>query len=82
VFARGDRRLAAPLLTDYRLGCRFDGWTDQFRLDLCTSFALTASTPTFICVAGSLMRLTLGSSRSGVTKKWLQRDLAKAFALP
>ncbi len=34
VFARGDRRLAAPLLTAYHLGCRFDGWTDKFRLDL------------------------------------------------
>ncbi|HKA54832.1 MAG TPA: TIGR03936 family radical SAM-associated protein, partial [Candidatus Binatia bacterium] len=82
VFARGDRRLAAPLLTAYRLGCRFDGWTDQFRLDLWQqAFAAHGIDPDF-----SLRRRLLDEPLpwdhldSGVTKKWLQRDLAKAFA--
>lgn len=30
VFARGDRRTADALEEAWRLGCRFDGWTDQF----------------------------------------------------
>ena len=34
VFARGDRRLADVLERAWRLGCRFDGWSDQFRYDL------------------------------------------------
>ena len=34
VFARGDRRLADALERAWRLGCRFDGWSDQFRCDL------------------------------------------------
>ncbi|MGN0803700.1 MAG: TIGR03960 family B12-binding radical SAM protein, partial [Candidatus Faecivicinus sp.] len=34
VFARGDRRLADALEAAYRAGCRFDGWSDQFRYDL------------------------------------------------
>ena len=34
VFARGDRRLADALERAWRLGCRFDGWSDQFRYDL------------------------------------------------
>ena len=34
VFARGDRRLADVLERAWRLGCRFDGWSDQFRCDL------------------------------------------------
>ena len=34
VFARGDRRLAEALERAWRLGCRFDGWSDQFRYDL------------------------------------------------
>ncbi|MGH7964210.1 MAG: TIGR03960 family B12-binding radical SAM protein [Candidatus Binatia bacterium] len=82
VFARGDRRLAAPLLTAYRLGCRFDGWTDKFRLDLWQqAFAAHGIDPDFY-----LRRRLLDESLpwdhldSGVTKKWLQRDLAKAFA--
>ena len=34
VFARGDRRLGEALERAWRLGCRFDGWSDQFRYDL------------------------------------------------
>ena len=34
VFARGDRRLGAALERAWRLGYRFDGWSDQFRYDL------------------------------------------------
>lgn len=34
VFARGDRRLAEVLVSAFRKGCRFDGWSDRLRLDL------------------------------------------------
>jgi len=34
VFSRGDRRLGAVLVAAWRLGCRFDGWSEHFRLDL------------------------------------------------
>ena len=34
VFARGDRRLADVMERAFSLGCRFDGWSDQFRYDL------------------------------------------------
>ena len=33
-FARGDRRLGEVLERAWRLGCRFDGWSDHFRYDL------------------------------------------------
>lgn len=33
VFAKGDRRLADLLEWAVRNGCRFDGWSDQFRYD-------------------------------------------------
>lgn len=33
VFSRGDRRLAKALEEAWRLGCRFDGWTEHFRFD-------------------------------------------------
>ena len=82
VFARGDRRLAAPLLSAYRLGCRFDGWTDQFRLDLWQqAFAAHGIDPNFYLRRRLLDEpLPWDHLDSGVTKKWLQRDLAKAFA--
>lgn len=81
VFARGDRRLADPLLTAYRLGCRFDGWTDQFRLDLWQqAFVEHGIDPNFYLRRRLLDEpLPWDHLDSGVTKKWLQRDLAKAF---
>jgi len=34
VFSRGDERTADLLECAFRLGCRFDGWSDRFRFDL------------------------------------------------
>jgi radical SAM-linked protein len=34
IFSRGDRRLAQVLLKAQKLSCRFDGWSDQLRVDL------------------------------------------------
>jgi radical SAM family uncharacterized protein/radical SAM-linked protein len=34
VFSMGDRCLSRVLVEAHRLGCRFDGWSDQFRYDL------------------------------------------------
>jgi len=34
VFARGDRKTADALEAAWKLGCRFDGWTDQFKFDM------------------------------------------------
>ena len=34
IFARGDRACADLLERAFRLGCRFDGWSDEFRADL------------------------------------------------
>ncbi len=34
VFARGDRKIGDVLQRAWELGCRFDGWSDQFRSDL------------------------------------------------
>ncbi|MGQ9510091.1 MAG: TIGR03960 family B12-binding radical SAM protein [Thermodesulfobacteriota bacterium] len=33
VFSRGDRKLGQVLVEAHRSGCRFDGWSDQFRFD-------------------------------------------------
>jgi radical SAM-linked protein len=33
VFSRGDGRLSATILSAYRLGARFDAWTEEFRPD-------------------------------------------------
>ena len=82
VFARGDRRLGGPLLSAYRLGCRFDGWTDQFRLDLWQQAFAEHNVDADFYLRRRVLDEVLPWDHldSGVTKKWLQRDLAKAFA--
>ncbi len=48
VFARGDRRIGRVLETAYRLGCRFDGWTEHFRPELWEqAFKQTGTDPAF-----------------------------------
>ncbi|MBF0449341.1 MAG: TIGR03960 family B12-binding radical SAM protein [Candidatus Magnetomorum sp.] len=34
IWSRGDRRLSKVLVEAYQQGCRFDGWSDHFRMDL------------------------------------------------
>jgi len=34
VFSRGDEKTGELIETAFRLGCRFDGWSDRFRFDL------------------------------------------------
>lgn len=81
VFSRGDRRLAQTLRRAFELGCRFDGWTDRCRFDLWEQ----AFRDTGVDVARELRRRLLDEPlpwdhlRAGVSKTFLQRELARAF---
>lgn len=80
VFSRGDRRLARLILAAQRLGCRFDGWTDQCRWDLWQQAMAACG----VDPASYLRRRPLDEIlpwdhlHSGVTKKYLQQELARA----
>jgi len=81
IFSRGDRRSGAVLLRAYELGCRFDGWNTECRFDLWQQ-ALQDSGVS----ADSFLRrrmldepLPWDHLSSGVTKTFLQRELASAF---
>jgi radical SAM family uncharacterized protein/radical SAM-linked protein len=80
IFSRGDRRVARLLRAAYDLGCRFDGWTEYCRFDLWEqALAQTGLDP-----AAYLGRRHLNEAlpwdhlSSGVTKSFLQRELAHA----
>jgi len=80
VFARGDRRLSAVLLAAYRLGCRFDGWTDHCDLERWEQ-ALAESgveAPDYLRRRYLNEVLPWDHLGSGVTKDFLQRELAFA----
>jgi radical SAM family uncharacterized protein/radical SAM-linked protein len=81
VFSRGDRRLSRVLLRAFRLGCRFDGWNDVCRFDLWQQALAEADG----CAESHLRRRMLDETlpwdhlSSGVTKAFLQKELARAF---
>ena len=81
IFSRGDRRTGSLLLRAFELGCRFDGWNDACRFDLWER----ALQETGLSGGFYLRRRLLDEPlpwdhlSSGVTKAFLQRELARAF---
>ena len=81
VFARGDRRVGEAMERAWRLGCRFDGWSDQFRYDLwLRAFEETGVDPDFYATrARSTDELFPWDHLDcGVTKAYLLREWEKA----
>ncbi|HEX3031491.1 MAG TPA: TIGR03960 family B12-binding radical SAM protein [Bacillota bacterium] len=83
VFARGDRRVAAVLARAWQLGCKFDGWSDQFRFDLWQQ----AFAETGIDAESYAQRrfdhadvLPWEHIASGVSKEFLMREHEKAVS--
>ena len=80
-FALGDRRMADVLEKAYRLGCRFDGWNDQFRYDLwLEAFRQAGVDPNFYATRekGLDECLPWDHLDAGVSKEFLLREWAKA----
>jgi radical SAM family uncharacterized protein/radical SAM-linked protein len=82
IFARGDRRLGALLQRAYELGCRFDGWTDFCRFELWDQALAECGVDPRHYLRRRYLNEALPWDHlgSGVTKKFLQRDLAHAVA--
>jgi radical SAM family uncharacterized protein/radical SAM-linked protein len=83
LWARGDRRLAFLLVAAYRSGCRFDGWSDQFRFDLWQE-AIEASgiDPGFFCARTRDLDEPLPWDHVdiGVSKAYLQQEYRNALS--
>ena len=83
VFARGDRRTADALEAAWRLGCRFDGWTDQFRFDLwMQAFEQTGVDPAFYANRRREKDelLPWAFIDAGVTQQYLWRERERAMS--
>lgn len=80
IFSRGGREVGALLLAAYRRGCRFDGWTEHCRFDAWEA----ALSETGLDARDYLRRRFLNEVlpwdhlSCGVTKEYLQRELAYA----
>ena len=81
VFARGGRKLADVLERAWKLGCRFDGWSDQYRHDLwLKAFEETGIDPDFYALRSFDVNEALPWDHldAGVTKEFLLREWEKA----
>jgi len=83
VFARGDRKTADALEAAWRLGCRFDGWTDQFKFDKwMEAFEQTGVDPKFYANRRREKDelLPWAFIDAGVTQNFLWRERERALA--
>ena len=81
-FARGDRRIGEVLLRAWQLGCRFDGWTEYFHMDLwMRAFAEAGLDPAFYASRerGEEEIFPWEHIDAGVTKEFLLREWHKAL---
>ncbi|NLI21127.1 MAG: TIGR03960 family B12-binding radical SAM protein [Clostridiales bacterium] len=81
-FAVGDRRLADVLYRAWELGCRLDGWSDQFRYDLwMRAFADCNLDPAFYAnrERGAQELLPWDFIDIGVTKAYLRLEAERAL---
>jgi radical SAM family uncharacterized protein/radical SAM-linked protein len=83
VFSRGDRRLGAVLERAFRLGARFDGWAEHFRVDVWRrAFHEEGIDPASYAYGDWLTtrRLPWDVVDSLVNKKWLALELKRALS--
>ena len=83
LWARGDRRLGPLLVKAFRLGCRFDGWSDHFDHTLwqkaCHAAEIDIDSYTGHCREPS-EPLPWDHIDTGVSKEYLIKDYRKALA--
>lgn len=83
VFSRGDRRLGAVLLEAWRLGCKFDAWSEEFRFYRWEeAFARTGLDPAFYANRRREPDEVFPWDHldSGVTREFLEEEYRRALA--
>ncbi len=82
VFSRGDRRLSAVLIEAWRMGARFDAWTEHYKRAIWQeAFKRTGLSPEFYLYRARSMNETLpwDHIKSGVSKEYLKKEWDKAM---
>ena len=83
LWARGDRKLGRLLIKAYRLGCRFDGWSDHFNHALWKEACLAedVNIESYTEHQRDLSeRLPWDHIDTGVSKEYLQNEWRKALS--
>ena len=82
-FARGDRRMSDVLYHAWKLGCRFDGWTEQFDYGKWVkAFAAASVDPAFYAERerGQDEILPWDFIDAGIARRFLWRERERAYA--
>jgi radical SAM family uncharacterized protein/radical SAM-linked protein len=83
IFARGDRRLTKALIEAWRMGARFDAWSEQYKMDVWQrAFARSDLSPDFYLLRSRSIEETLpwDHIHCGVEKTYLVREWERARA--
>ncbi len=80
LFSRGDESLGALVETAYRNGCRFDGWSDQFRNDRWENAIaqLGIEPAAFLCERPPESPFPWDHIDCGIDRKFLREEAQKA----
>ncbi|MCK9196753.1 MAG: TIGR03936 family radical SAM-associated protein, partial [Syntrophales bacterium] len=80
MFSRGDESLGALIETAYRNGCRFDGWSDQFRNDRWEDAIdqLGIEPAVFLCERSPEAPFPWDHIDCGLDRQFLQEEAQKA----
>jgi radical SAM-linked protein len=82
-FSRGDRRLSRVLSRAHELGCRFDGWSDQFRFERWERAFKERGIPLeeYVTMTRSLDEvLPWNHIDTGVSREYLLKEFQRAMA--
>lgn len=83
VFARGDRRLSEVIISAWKKGCRMDGWSEHFRLDLWNEALADCNIdPAFFTTRKRSLDEPLPWDHidSGISRDFLKSELERAFS--
>ncbi len=80
IFSRGDRRLSQVIHDAFKMGCRFDGWSESFQWDLwCSAFERNGIDKDSYLRARPVSEILPWSHiRCGVSEMYLKRERARS----
>jgi len=80
IFSRGDRQLSQVIHDAFKMGCRFDGWSESFRWDLwCRAFERNGIDKDFYLRARTFSEiLPWDHIRCGVSEEYLKHERVRS----
>jgi radical SAM family uncharacterized protein/radical SAM-linked protein len=82
IFSRGDRRLTTTLIEAWKMGARFDAWTEHYKIEIWQeAFKRTGLTPEFYLYRSRSLDeiLPWDHLKSGISKEYFKKEWDRAM---